>query len=416
VNDTSAPQLPRLILKPGKERPPRQRHPWIFSGAVARTELAPEPGGTVAVLAADGEFLGVAGWNPASQLCARLWRFDAGPVDRAFFQQRLERALAGRRLAGLLPGGTETDCFRIVHAEADGLPGLVADLYGGHLVVQVLTLAMERHLPLVLELLAEQVRPRGIFERSDVELRTKEGLQPRTGLLWGEPPPPAVAVRENGLPLLVDISGGQKTGFFLDQRENRRKLAAAAAALARERPEPLEVLNAFAYTGGFGVAIAAQLPTARITNLDASAEALALARRNFALNGIAGDDGRVAFEQANAFEWLRGCRDRGRQFDVIILDPPKFAASQAHVDKAARGYKDLILLGMKMLRPGGLLAAFSCSGAVTPELFQKIAAGAALDAGREGQILGRLGPGPDHPVALPFPEGDYLKGLLLRVW
>lgn len=418
--------LPRLILKKDKDWPLRQRHPWIFSGAVDRTEGEAEPGGTVAVLAADGEFLAVAGWNPASQICARVWEFGAAvTVDRAFLRERLQRAVRARRQCGLGTDPAVTDAFRLVHAEADGLPGLIVDRYADVLIVQILTLAMEKVRPLLVEVLAELLAPAGIYERSDVDLRRKEGLEEQTGLLYGGEPPAAVRIVENGLPLLVDVRGGQKTGFFLDQRENRRLVAEfiRRQAAADEAGAPPEVLNAFSYTGGFGVAAAMACPRARITNLDASADALRQAAAIFRLNGIEAPDadsadaagGRVAFATGNAFEILRQYRDRARRFDAVILDPPKFAASHGHVEKAARGYKDLNLLGIKLLRPGGLLATFSCSGAVTPELFQKIVAGAAVDAGRAVQILARLGPGPDHPVAAAFPEGEYLKGLLLRV-
>ena len=412
--------MARLILKPGRERPLLQRHPWVFSGAVARVEGNPEPGATLPVVSGDGEFLGVAGWNPASQLCARIWTFADEPVDAAFFRRRLAAALALRRLEGLAPAATlagSRAAFRLVHAEADGLPGLIADVYAGFIVLQVLTLAVEKNLPVILDTLAELLSPEGIYERSDVDLRTREGLEERTGVLRGVEPPDRVEIAEGGLRLLVDLKRGQKTGFFLDQRDNRRIVADYAERLAMQRqaegrPSSLEILNAFSYTGGFGLAAARACPGARVVHLDASAEALALARDMAELNGL--DPAGMEFLVGNAFELLRKFRDQARQFDLIVLDPPKFAASQAAVDKAARGYKDLALLGFKLLRPGGLMATFSCSGAVSPELFQKIIAGAAVDARCETQILHRLGPGPDHPLLPAFAEGEYLKGLLLR--
>jgi len=417
---------PRVFLKDGREKSLKQRHPWVFSGAVARVEDAAEDGGTVDLYAADGSFLACAGWNSKSQIVARVWSWIAEPIDRAFLTRRIAES-AGRR-AGLSRGGCEngippTSAFRVVNGEADLLPGLIVDVYGEFLSIQVLTLALAKRLPEVVEILVEQFKPRGIWQRSDVEVRRKEGLEPETGLLYGAEPPPLLEIRENGVRLLVDLRGGQKTGFFLDQRDNRRIVAEflesqySSAAIRNTKHETqndlqMELLNAFSYSAGFGVYAAAAVPECRVTNLDASAGALALAKANAELNGV--PDGRWSYLEGDAFKVLRTFRDSRRTFDAIVLDPPKFAQSKSQVEGACRGYKDLNLLAIKLLRPGGLLFTFSCSGGVSAELFQKVVAGAAADAGREAQVLAHLGPGSDHPVLLSFPEGEYLKGLVVR--
>ena len=444
--------IPRVLLKDGREKSLRQRHPWVFSGAVAQVEGTAEDGGTVDLHTADGAFLARACWNGQSQIVARVWSWTPEPIDRAFFTRRIAESAARR--AGRHP---LTSAFRVVNGEADLLPGLIVDRYGDFLSIQVLTLAMARRLPELVEILVELFQPRGIWQRSDVEIRRKEGLEPETGLLYGEEPPPLLEIVENGVRLLVDLRGGQKTGFFLDQRDNRRIvgefLASAGLAPVERRledggavagtrtimpstgtspvvgvadavpfdipnsqlaipPRPLELLNAFSYSAGFGVYAAHAVPGCRVTNLDASAGALALAKANAELNGV--PEGQWDYLEGDAFKVLRTFRDSRRTFDAIVLDPPKFAQSKSQVEGACRGYKDLNLLAIKMLRPGGLLFTFSCSGGVSPELFQKVVAGAAADAGRAAQVLAHLGPGSDHPVLLSFPEGEYLKGLVIR--
>ncbi len=392
-----------LFLKPGRERSVLRHHPWVFSGAVARIEGQPTDGDVVEVRDAAGAWLGRGYLNRRSQIVVRLLTWDPEErVDGTFWHRRLERAVAARK--GLERDPTTTAC-RLVHAESDGLPGLVVDRYGDYLAVQFLTLGVELRRQAILDSLVQLLTPRGIFERSDVEVREKEGLPPQTGHLRGEQPPDRLEVREGGHRFLVDIRSGQKTGFYLDQRENRGRLPPFCAGA--------EVLDGFAYTGAFGV-YAASGGAARVTFVESSGPALAMARQNMALNGHRPEA--HEFVEGNMFQTLRQFEAEGRRFDVVVLDPPKFAPSAQDVQRAARAYKDVNLLAFRLLRPGGVLFSTSCSGAVSADLFQKILFGAAVDAGREAQIIGYLHQGADHPVALTFPEGAYLKGLICRVW
>jgi len=389
----------RLVLKPGREKSLRHRHPWIFSGAVERVEGSPQPGDAVAVAGADGQPLAWAAWSPSSQIRARVWSFDAADrIDEAFLAARLEGAVARR--APLLD--EDHDACRLVHSESDGLPGLVVDRYGDTAVVQLLSAGAERWRDFWPGALAKAAGVRAVFERSDAEVRTLEGLAPRAGPMLGDAPG-LVRIREAGLAYDVDVVHGQKTGFFLDQRDNR--------ALAARLAKGCEVLNAFCYTGGFTVAALAGAAR-RVVSVDTSEEALALGRRNVEANRLSPD--RAEWVAADVFEYLRKLRDQGRRFGLIVLDPPKFAPTERHVEKAARAYKDINLFAMKLLAPGGSLLTFSCSGAIGPELFQKIVAGAAADARADLLIERRLGASADHPVSIHFPEGEYLKGLLLR--
>jgi 23S rRNA (cytosine1962-C5)-methyltransferase len=403
---------PTVYLKHGRDKPVRNRHPWVFSGAIARVEGDPADGDLVTVRSAAGEPLAAGYWTSRSQICVRLLRWSQAPdepVDEGpWWQRRLERAVSSRRA---LMSAVDTTAYRLVNAESDGLPGLVVDRYGDWLVVQALTVGIERRKDTLVRLLAELLSPAGIFERSDVDVRAKEGLKPATGVLLGQEPPDLVRVTEHGRHFLVDVRRGHKTGFYLDQRENRALLGDLLGA-DPEAPQKT-VLNAFAYTGGFAVYALDSL-AGRVINVDSSSEALRLARRNVELNGfaVADDD----FVLGDAFHVLREFRAAGRSFDIIVLDPPKFARTARAVASACRGYKDINLLAFQLLRPGGLLLTFSCSGLVSADLFQKVVFGALVDAGREAQILRHLGPGTDHPVALTFPEGAYLKGLLCRVW
>jgi len=393
-----------LRLKPGREKPVGNRHPWIFSGAIKGVEGNPQPGDLTDVFSAGGEWLAVAYYNPRSQIRARIlsWQEET-TIDDGWWQKRLADALARRAVLSLEP---ETNAYRLVNAEADRLPGLVVDRYADHLVVQCLTLGIDRRKELLLRLLAEMERPAGIIERSDVGVRKKEGLQEVAGVRQGQPPPEGLIVLENGFKFGANLLEGHKTGLYLDQRENRALLGESRFV------QDKAVLNAFAYTGGFAIYAAAG-GAATITNLDSSADVLAKGERNMALNGYERpDDEYVA---GDAFEILRHYRDRGRTFDVIILDPPKFAYSQRDVQAACRGYKDLNWLAFRLLRPGGYLATFSCSGLVSADLFQKVVFGAVIDAGRDAQILYQLGQAPDHPILLTFPESAYLKGFLLQV-
>jgi len=393
---------PVVQLKAGKEKSVRNRHPWVFSGAIARVHGSPRPGEIVDLCDSAGEFLARGYYNPHSQIALRLLTWDpAEEIDAAWWRERLRAAIARR--AGLAASG-ETTAYRLVYAESDGLPGLIVDRYGDWLVLQTLTLGLEPWKATLVELLGDLLRPRGIYERSDVDVRAQEGLPPVSGLLAGEPPPEDLVIVEHGLRFQVDLFRGQKTGFYLDQRENRRKLAPYCPGR--------EVLNAFAYTGAFAV-YAAQWGATRIVNLDSSAEALRLAAHNLRLNGLEREADQ--YMEGDAFQLLRRFRDQGTQFDLVILDPPKFAFSRAQLTAATRGYKDINLLGMRLLRPGGILCTFSCSGLVSEDLFQKVLFGASLDAGREVRILERLSQGSDHPVLLTFPEGAYLKGFICRV-
>jgi 23S rRNA (cytosine1962-C5)-methyltransferase len=389
----------RLVLKAGREKSLRHRHPWIFSGAVDRVEGSPAPGDAVLVQAHDGTPLAWAAWSPSSQIRARVWSSDPqARIDEAFLAARLEAAVARR--AGLLD--EDHDACRLVHAESDGLPGLVVDRYADVAVVQLLSAGAERWRGFWPEAIARAAGVRAVFERSDAEVRGLEGLAPRVGPMLGEAPAMA-AIREGGLAYEVDVVRGQKTGFFLDQRDNR--------ALAARFAKGCEVLNAFCYTGGFTVAALAGAAR-RVVSVDTSAEALDLGRRNAAANGL--DPGRAEWVAADVFEHLRRLRDQGRRFGLVILDPPKFAPTEKHVPRAARAYKDINLWAMKLLAPGGRLMTFSCSGAIGPDLFQKIVAGAAADARADLVIERRLAASADHPVSIHFPEGEYLKGLVLR--
>ncbi len=393
----------RLTLKPERERSVQRRHPWIFSGAVARIEGPADDGDVVAVHDADGNWLACGYLNRRSQIVVRLLTWDPDEaIDAAFWRRRLERSIAGRQS---LASDPQTTAYRLVHAESDGLPGLVVDRYGDFLVLQFLTLGMDVRRDEILRALETLLAPRGIYERSDVDVREKEGLAPRAGCLRGQEPPARLEIGENGRRFGVDVVGGQKTGFYLDQRENRAQLPPFCAGG--------EILEAFSYTGAFAV-YAASGAANRLTLVDTSSAALQMAGENLRLNGQ--DPARHEFIEGSAFQVLRDFRNRGRTFDGIVVDPPKLAPSAKDVQRAARAYKDVNLLAFRLLRPGGFLFSTSCSGSVSADLFQKILFGALVDAGREAQIVGYLQQGSDHPVALTFPEGTYLKGLICRVW
>ncbi len=389
---------PRLVLKPGREKSLRHRHPWVFSGAIARVDGEPKSGDTVSVVAPDGAFLAWAAYSAESQIRARAWSFDASDtIDEEFLRRQLAASIGRRkRLMG------EGDAMRLVHGESDGLPGLVADRFGDTIVVQILSAGAERWRSFWGHALIELTGATSVYERSDAEVRALEGLPPRVGAMVGTPPARARIV-EDGIAYDVDVVRGQKTGFYLDQRDNRL----LAGTLARDA----EVLNAFCYTGGFSLS-ALRAGAKRVTSLDTSEEALELARHNVTLNAL--DASRAEWIAADVFAQLRKFRDQGRKFDLIVLDPPKFAPTEKHVPNAARAYKDINLWAMKLLAPGGHLLTFSCSGAVSPDLFQKIVAGAAADARSDVQIRRHLGAALDHPVSIHFPEGEYLKGLWLQ--
>jgi 23S rRNA (cytosine1962-C5)-methyltransferase len=392
-----------LVLKPGKERSLLRRHPWVYDTAVGRLKGAPAAGETVAVRGHDGRWLAWAAYSPSSTLRARCWSFtEADRIDAAWLAARVHEAVARRaHLAAA------SDALRLVFGEADGLPGLIADRYAGQLVVQFQAAGVEAHREALLDALAGATGCADIFDRSDSAGRTREGLAPAFGVARGAEPPARIAIREHARRSWVDVRTGHKTGYYIDQRDNR-ELACGLAARARGRP--FAALNCFCYTGGFSVAMAAA--GGEVLSIDSSAEALALARENWRLNGL--PDAAGHWQAANVFEALRALRADGRSFDLIVLDPPKFAASHHHVERAARAYKDINLSALRLLAPGGHLLSFSCSGAVGVELFQKIVAGAVIDAGVETQLLRRLAAGEDHPLRMTHPEGEYLKGLLLQ--
>ena len=389
-----------MVLKPGREKSLIRRHPWVFSGAVKRIQGSPKAGETLDVVSAQGEWLASAAYSPHSQIIARAWSFDREEkIDAGFFRTRLSRSIEARRSFR----SSQTTAYRLVHGESDFLPGIIIDRYGDFLVCQLLTTGAEYWKQTLVAQLAELLPHQGIYERSDTDSRKKEGLPLSCGTLDGEMPPEELEICEGELRFLVNIQQGHKTGFYLDQRENR--------AWLRHYAEGAELLNCFSYTGGFGVH-ALKYGATHVTNVEASAEALELARKNVEINNL--EISNIDFCRDDAFKRLRAYRDAGRQFDVIVLDPPKFAESKGQLKRACRGYKDINWLAFRLLRPGGALFTFSCSGLMTMDLFQKIVADAALDAGCDARITQRLSQSTDHPVALSFPEGYYLKGLVCQ--
>lgn len=393
--------MAEIILNPGREKSLLRRHPWIFSGAIQQIDGSLAAGDTVDVLDARRIWLGRGAYSPESQIAVRIFTWDADQqIDKEFFRGRLKSATAARQP---LFERLKTDALRLVHAESDGLPGLVVDQYASTLVVQFLSSGAEKWRGLIVQQLAELTGAESIYERSDVDVRSLEGLEARSGILFGRETDREVLIREDRLRFLVDVRQGHKTGFYLDQKLNRQKVAEMAAGK--------EILDCFCYTGGFSAAALSGGAKA-VLAVDSSSNALAQAQRNLEINGLALD--KVEFRAADVFQELRRLRDQARSFDLIVLDPPKFAPTSAQAEKAARGYKDINLLGLKLLKPGGLLVTFSCSGGVSMDLFQKILASAADDAKIEARILEKLGASPDHPVALNFPEGEYLKGMVIQ--
>ena len=386
-----------VILKSGREKSLLRRHPWIFSGAIKKVTGSPLAGDTVVVRNDNGEFLAVGAYSPSSAIPVRIWSFEEETIDREFFRRKLEEAY---RIRTQIFGSGMPDAYRLIHSESDGLPGLTCDIYKGCAVCQFTSAGADANRMLIAELLGKYA-PDGVYERSDCDIRAKEGLPPRTGVLTGPEPPEFIEFQENDILFRCDVRTGHKTGFYLDQRMNR--LAVQQLAAGKE-----EVLNCFCYTGGFGLA-ACKGGAKHVINVDTSADALKLASINAEHNGFSPDQ----FETlcADVFQYLRKCRDSRKTFDMIILDPPKFADSAAAAQKAARGYKDIALLAMKLLRPGGLLFSFSCSGAMDDALFAKVTDSAAADAKIDFRIVKWLSQGPDHPVSAAFPEGRYLKGI-----
>ncbi len=390
-----------IILHQGREKSIFRRHPWIFSGGIARVDGNPQGGEIVTVRAQSGAFLARGYWNSRSQIQVRVLSFEDVPIDNAWWRTMFQRAIDGRK-------HLTTNAYRLINAENDFLAGLIVDRYGDWLVLQALTLGIDKIKRDLAQILMEMTGARGVFERSDADVRGKEGLKPVVGVLIGEAPPKHIVIEE-GVKFAVDVYKGHKTGMYLDQRENRALLG----QLIAQEPHLTQILNLFSYSGGFGL-YALKHPHTRVMNIDSSAEALELGRDNLRVNRF--DESRVQFVQADVFDDLRHRARRNEQVDVVILDPPKFAHTQGQVEKAARGYKDINLNGFKLVKKGGYLFTFSCSGAISADLFQKIVFGALEDSGRDAQIIRTLGAGDDHPVALSFPEGAYLKGLMLRVY
>lgn len=387
-----------VTLRPGRERSLLRRHPWVFESSVGGGKA--DPGETVRVQTADGAFAAWASYSPSSAIRLRAWSFDeAERIDRAFFERRIAAALALRaRLA--IP----SDGVRLVHGEADGLPGLIVDRYGDTLSAQFLSIGAERWKQTIADALLAATGLTRLYERSDASSRGLEGLEPATGWLRGDGDT-QVAIREHGLTLTLDVAEGHKTGFYLDQRDSRQRFADTVRLLGLQR-----VLNCYCYTGGFSLA-ALSGGAAHVTSIDSSAPALARATAHVALNGF--DPARHTALDADVNKSLRAMLDRGERFDAIVLDPPKFAPTAAHAERAARAYKDINRLALMLLAPGGVLFTFSCSGGINADLFHKIVAGAGIDAGVDGVLLARTGAAPDHPVTIAFPESEYLKGLLV---
>ncbi len=424
--------MAEVVLKSGREKPVHRHHPWIFSGAVEKITGEVIDGEVVEVIASDGAWLARGTINRRSQIVVRILTWDENEnIDEAFWYSRLKRAFTGR---AELASDHSTTAYRLANTEGDGLPGLIVDRYGDWLVIQFLTLGVERSKEQILRQISNLCQVSGIYERSDVEVRAKEGLPQLTGVLTGENPPDLIEITENGLHFMVDVKNGHKTGFYLDQRDNRRRVSPYLRGG--------DVLNCFSYTGAF--AVYAQAAGAKsVTNVDTSEDVLELARRNININQpllghsgeshqkqgneeasssyeqtlrSAGSDSRVEYITGDVFTELRRFRTEERRFDAVILDPPKFAQNAQQLKRASRGYQDINRVAMSILRAGATLVTFSCSGLVSSELFQKIIFSASLEAEREVQILEKLGHSLDHPIMVTAPETEYLKGFICRVW
>ncbi len=387
-----------IRLLEGKERSLLRRHPWVFAGSVAKG--GGDPGETVRLQGADERFLAWGAFSPQSQIRVRAWSFDESErIDPAFFERRVRAAVALRERLAIASDGV-----RLIHGEVDGLPGLVVDRYGDVLCAQFLAVGVERWREVIIEALMRVTGAARLYERSDAGARELEGLALRTGWLRGDGPTEA-AIQEHGWQLSLDLASGHKTGYYLDQRDNRLRFATLVRQLGCQ-----QVLNCFSYTGGFSVAALAG-GAAHVTSVDSSQPALDRASAHVALNGF--DASRSTTADSDVNHYLRQSLAEGRQFDAIVLDPPKFAPNAASADRAARAYKDINRLALKLLTPGGLLFTFSCSGGISADLFHKIVAGAGIDAGCDGYLLERLEAAPDHPTTIEFPEGEYLKGLAI---
>lgn len=413
-----------VTIKQGREKPILNQHPWIFSGAIASARNA-TPGDIVTVVDHKGRFLARGYWNPKSQIQVRILTWQDEPITEDWWRRMLQRAIDGRVAQNVWqddyhdvdtwkPSG-----YRLINAENDFIPGLIVDRYDDFLIFQALTLGIDQRKQMLSEIISSLLPIKGIYERSDVDVRGREGLEHCSGLLWGEEPPNLIEIRETPVQMLVDVRNGHKTGMYLDQAINRKMLYDLLSS-DYGAEFPWHMLNLFSYTGGFGLHALSFNGVSAIL-VDSSEDALKLAKQNIELNlkyGIIDTDRGNEYKliQADAFDYLHAAVERGEQFDVIVCDPPKFAHNKQQVDRATRGYKDLNLNCFKLIKPGGYLMTFSCSGAISADLFQKVVFGALADSGRQAQIIKHLGPADDHPVALTFPEGAYLKGLLLRVY
>ncbi len=389
----------KINLNAGREKSLLRRHPWIFAGAIKSVdEPSVASGSTVDLISSEGHFLARASYSPISQIRARVWTFNDEPVDKEFFRRKIKAAIALRNTQNVT---RNSNAYRLIHAESDGIPGLIVDRYDDVLVLQSLTAGSEFWKETLADILVEETGVQNIYERSDADVRELEGLKPVTGILRGTITNLQLPITEYGLRFQVNIATGHKTGFYLDQRVNRHRVG----EFAKDR----DVLNCFCYTGGFSIhALAGGAKS--VLSVDSSADALVLGKENVTLNNLPAE--KATWLEGDVFQLLRKFRDENRSFDMIILDPPKFAPTAAHAEKASRAYKDINLLAFKLLRHGGMLFTYSCSGGIDAALFQKIVASAALDAGTDATIIEYLSQGSDHPVSLHFPEGAYLKGLV----
>ncbi|UYI45809.1 class I SAM-dependent methyltransferase [Vibrio natriegens] len=392
-----------IYLVKGREKSVKRKHPWIFSRGINKVEGEPALGETVDVFTHDGKWLAKAAYSPESQIRARIWSFEKEHINKAFFVKRFKDAQLLREDVIERDGLTG---YRLIAAESDGLPGVTIDRYQNFFVCQLLSAGAEYNKQAIVDALVECFPDCNVYERSDVAVRKKEGLKETTGVLHGEEPPKSVVIEENGVKISVDIVGGHKTGFYLDQRDSRQQ--------AMKYMKDKEVLNCFSYTGGFGL-YALKGGAKRVINADVSQPALDTAKFNAELNEFDISKKRAVFLNADVFKLLREYRDQGTKFDVVIMDPPKFAESKAQLNGACRGYKDINMLAMQILKPGGTLLTYSCSGLMDQVLFQKIIADAAVDANRQVKFVERFEQAADHPTDTAYPEGFYLKGFACKV-
>lgn len=394
---------PAIYLVKGRDKSLRRKHPWVFSRGISKVEGEPTLGETVDVFTHDGKWLAKAAYSPHSQIRARVWSFNKEQIDKSFFVKRIQGAQLLRQDIIERDGLTG---YRLIAAESDGLPGITIDKYQDYLVCQLLSAGAEHLKQALVDALIEVFPECSIYERSDVAVRKKEGLEETTGVLHGDEPPKSVVIEENGVKISVDIVGGHKTGFYLDQRDSRQQ--------AMKYVKNKEVLNCFSYTGGFSL-YALKGEAKRVINADVSQPALDIAKHNAELNAFDISKKRAVFLNADVFKLLREYRDQGTKFDVVIMDPPKFVSSKNNLTSGANGYKDINMLAMQILKPGGTLLTYSCSGLMSSDLFQKVIADAALDSGREVKFVERFEQAADHPTDSAYPEGFYLKGFACKV-